>query len=63
MPKIQQQYKNEVVPALMKELNLSNVMQVPRIEKVVVNLGDSRLSATDQQRVRDTEQKAALKMD
>ncbi len=33
------QYKNEVAPALMDALNLDNVMQIPRIEKVVVNIG------------------------
>lgn len=32
-------YKNEVAPALMKELNLENEMQLPRIQKVVVNIG------------------------
>jgi large subunit ribosomal protein L5 len=32
-------YQNEVVPALMKSLNISNVMQVPRVNKVVVNIG------------------------
>ena len=36
---LKERYNEEVVPALMKELNLSNVMQVPRIEKVVVNIG------------------------
>jgi large subunit ribosomal protein L5 len=32
-------YQKEVVPALMKELDLKNVMAVPRLEKVVVNMG------------------------
>jgi len=32
-------YQNEVVPALMKSLELSNIMEAPRIEKVVVNIG------------------------
>jgi large subunit ribosomal protein L5 len=32
-------YKNEVAPALLKSLNLDNVMQIPRITKVVVNIG------------------------
>lgn len=39
MNKMKEEYLNEVVPALMKELDLKNVMQVPRIEKVVVNIG------------------------
>ncbi len=36
---LKERYQNEVVPALMKELNLNNIMQVPRISKVVVNIG------------------------
>lgn len=36
---VKQRYQNEVVPALMKSLKLSNPMQVPKIEKVVVNIG------------------------
>lgn len=36
---LKERYMKEVVPSLMKALNLSNVMQAPRIEKVVVNIG------------------------
>jgi large subunit ribosomal protein L5 len=36
---LKERYRNEVVPALMKTLDLSNVMEVPRVEKVVVNIG------------------------
>jgi large subunit ribosomal protein L5 len=36
---MQERYNNEVAPALFKSFNLKNVMQVPRIEKVVVNIG------------------------
>lgn len=32
-------YRAEIVPGLMKELGYSNVMQVPKVEKVVVNMG------------------------
>jgi large subunit ribosomal protein L5 len=32
-------YQEEVVPALMKALNMDNVMELPRITKVVVNIG------------------------
>jgi len=39
MNKLREQYKNEIAPALFKELDLENVMQVPRIDKVVVNIG------------------------
>jgi large subunit ribosomal protein L5 len=36
---MKEQYQSEIVPSLMKTLDLVNVMQVPRIEKVVVNIG------------------------
>ncbi len=39
MNKLKELYQNEVAPGLMKGLNLENVMQVPRIQKVVVNIG------------------------
>jgi large subunit ribosomal protein L5 len=34
-----EKYEKEVVPALMKEFGYTNVMQVPRITKIVVNIG------------------------
>jgi len=39
MNKLQEQYKKEIAPALFKELGLKNVMQTPKIVKVVVNIG------------------------
>jgi len=39
MNRMQEKYNNEVVPALRKTFDLKNIMQVPRIEKVVVNIG------------------------
>ena len=36
---LKDRYNNEVAPALMDALNLDNVMQIPRIQKVVVNIG------------------------
>jgi len=39
MNRMQERYRNEVSPALLKAFGLKNVMQVPRIEKVVVNIG------------------------
>ena len=32
-------YKNEIVPALRKSFDFKNIMQVPRIEKVIINIG------------------------
>ncbi|MBE2269810.1 MAG: 50S ribosomal protein L5 [Anaerolinea sp.] len=37
--KIIERYKEQVVPALMTEFRYNNVMEVPRIEKIVVNIG------------------------
>jgi large subunit ribosomal protein L5 len=39
MSDIQKRYREEIVPAMMKTFNYSNVMQVPRLEKIVVNMG------------------------
>jgi len=39
MSRLKEKYKKEVVPALMKEFGYRNVMEVPRLEKIVVNVG------------------------
>jgi len=39
MNRLKEIYRDEIAPALFKELNLKNVMQVPGIEKVIVNIG------------------------
>lgn len=39
MNKMKERYQKEVIPGLMKALDMKNVMQVPRIQKVVVNIG------------------------
>jgi large subunit ribosomal protein L5 len=39
MNRMQERYNTEIVPALRKAFELKNIMQVPRIEKVVVNIG------------------------
>ena len=39
MPRLKEKYKREVVPALMKEFGYRNVIEVPRLEKIVVNVG------------------------
>ena len=38
-PRMLEKYKNEVVPALQREFGYKNVMQLPGLEKVVVNIG------------------------
>jgi len=39
MNRLQEKYQKETVPALIKAFEYKNVMQVPRIEKVVLNIG------------------------
>jgi len=39
MNRLIETYKKEIAPALLEELSLDNVMQVPKIEKIVVNIG------------------------
>ena len=39
MEKLREQYKKEVVPALMKKFNYKSVMEVPKLEKIVINVG------------------------
>jgi large subunit ribosomal protein L5 len=36
---LKERYQAEITPALTKSLNLDNVMEVPRLEKIVVNIG------------------------
>jgi large subunit ribosomal protein L5 len=37
--RLKELYRQEVVPALMKDFGYANVMQVPRLEKIVLNIG------------------------
>lgn len=39
VPRLLERYRKEVVPAMLKEFNYDNVMRVPRIEKIVLNIG------------------------
>ena len=39
MARLKEYYKSEVAPALMKKFNYSSPMQIPRLDKVVVNVG------------------------
>jgi len=38
-PRLKERYREEVAPALVKEFGYKNVMQAPRLEKIVVNVG------------------------
>jgi large subunit ribosomal protein L5 len=39
MSRMKEKYRSETIPAMMKEFGYKNVMQVPRLEKVVINMG------------------------
>ena len=39
MNRLVEKYRNEIVPNLQKEFNYSNVMEVPALDKIVVNMG------------------------
>jgi len=45
MADIKKKYMDEIRPALIKEFNYKNVMQVPKVSKIVVNVGVGRESA------------------
>ena len=51
MPDLKNFYLDEVAPELMKEFGLRNVMQAPRVSKVVLNIGLGEHHASLGQRV------------
>ena len=50
-PRLRTRFETEIKPALQKELELTNVMQVPRFAKIVINMGVGR--ATQQRSLLD----------
>ena len=45
MARLKEIYKNDVVPALVKQFGYKSVMEVPRIEKIVLNMGVGEATA------------------
>ena len=39
MPNLKQKYRTEIAPVLMREFDFANVMEAPRVQKVVINIG------------------------
>jgi large subunit ribosomal protein L5 len=39
IPRLKEKYRKEVVPSLMKRFGYGNLMQVPKLEKIVINIG------------------------
>ena len=64
MPSMKELYKSEVIQALQQEFSYKNVMQVPRIEKITLNMGVGEAIGDKKQlenAVRDLEQLAGQK--
>jgi large subunit ribosomal protein L5 len=58
--RLQDRYKDEVVPALKKEFGYENVMQVPRLQKIVINFGLGEATQNPKVVERTVEQLAAI---
>lgn len=39
MSRLKEKYQNEIVDALMKKFGYKNIMEVPKLDKVVINMG------------------------
>ncbi len=59
MPTLKKKYKETVVPALVKEFKYKSVMQVPRLEKIVINRGVG-LAVTDKKIIDTASQELAM---
>ncbi|MDQ0149822.1 50S ribosomal protein L5 [Eubacterium multiforme] len=49
MTRLQEKYEKEIIPAMMEKFGYENIMQVPRLEKIVINMGVGE--AKDNQKV------------
>ena len=43
MSRLHEQYSNQIKDAMMKKFEYSNIMQVPKLEKIVINMGVGEL--------------------
>ena len=59
MIRLKEEYKSKIRAALQKDLNLENIMEVPRIEKIVVNVGVKE-AVTDSKEVQKVKKKLSL---
>jgi large subunit ribosomal protein L5 len=46
MARLKERYSSEIVPALVKQFNYKNIMQVPKLDKIVVNMGVGKAGQT-----------------
>jgi len=56
-PNLARQYRDRVLPALMKEFDYINVMQAPRVAKIVVNIGIGEAKEKDREKEKKNEEK------
>ena len=50
MPRMQRRYVDDIRPAMLKEFDYKNPMQVPKLEKIVINMGVGE-AAADQKKL------------
>ena len=53
IPRLKEKYKNEIIKNLMSKLNYKNIYAVPKIEKVVINMGLGA-DASDQKKIKSS---------
>jgi len=46
MARLKERYTQEIVPALVKQFNYKNIMQVPKLDKIVINMGVGKAGQT-----------------
>ena len=50
--RLKEKYTNEVIPALTEKFNYSSVMAVPKVDKIVINMGRVGYKVVDGKKVR-----------
>ena len=58
-PRLEDKYKNEIIPAMMEKFGYKNKLQVPRIKKVTINMGLG-LGAEDKKLIEDAQKELAM---
>ena len=53
IPRLQQKYNEVIQKELLSNLNLNNIFEVPKISKVVINIGAGSESVSDSKKVND----------
>ena len=43
IPRLKDQYRTQLIDELKKQLNIENTNAVPKLEKIVINIGDGKL--------------------